>query len=94
MTTHEKKIRNWKAILRKLKERREKTMKRSEQAAKREEERSEKQEQKRRREELAFRQILKKESRKTMQLVTRFGARISSLEKKLIRIMDKYKLKI
>ena len=82
----ERKTKNWKEILRKLKEQRDKRMKQEELDARREEERY-------RKDERDFRLQLKKDASSTRQMIKSYMLRISMLEKKLNRIIQKNKLK-
>ena len=93
MTAHERNIRSWKLKLRKLKERRMKAMRKMERSAKREEEKLKKEEGRLRTQEKRFRDRLKEESVKTFQLLNRHELRISKMEKLLIRIIKKNKLR-
>lgn len=86
ITIRLKKIRTLITRLRKIRRWREKTARLAELAAKREKE-------KLRREERKFRLQLKKDSTRTRRLVYGYTSKVSSLEKKLDRIIKKNKLK-
>ena len=86
MIPQERKVKNWKEILRKLREQRDKRMKQEELAAKREEE-------KYRKEERDFRMLLKRDADRTNQMMKVYMSKLSKLEKKLDRIIQKNKLK-
>ena len=82
----DKKAKNWKEILRKLREQRDKRMKQEELTAKKEEE-------KYRKEERDFRMLLKRDADRTNQMIKGYMSRILRLEKRLDRIIQKNKLK-
>jgi hypothetical protein len=94
MATYEKALKEWKSLLRKMKKRRGQAMDLAKRATKIAETKLQQGEAKLKKEEKEFKKLLKKEATRTVKLVNEYGSKVSSLEKKIVRIIQKNKLKI
>lgn len=94
MATYEKTMKEWKSLVRKMKKRRGQAMDLARRAAKIADAKLQQGEAKLKKEEKEFKKLLKKEASKTVQLVSKYGAQVSALEKKIVKVIKKNKLKI
>jgi hypothetical protein len=94
MATFDKTLKEWKSLLRKMKKRRGQAVDLARRAVKIADSKLQQGEVKLKKQEKEFKKQLKKEAAKTIQVVSKYGAKVSALERKIVRIIQKNKLKI
>jgi hypothetical protein len=94
MAAYGKTLKEWKSLVRKMKKRRGQAMELARRAVKIADAKLQQGETKLVKKEKEFKKLLKKEAAKTVQAVNKYGSQVSALEKKIVKIIQKNKLKI